>query len=91
MPYVEQCPSLSVLKVFELELAGRPVWGENLDDDTWPERTVHLFVRLVLDAIYRDCQFVSVTSLWDVMVASEPQHATLFGQNFQLNEVMVII
>ena len=78
-PYVETCPSLSVIEVFDLEGAGRPVWGKEQDDDAWPERTVHLFVCLVLDAIYRDCQFSSVTNLWEVLVASEAQHAFLFG------------
>ena len=63
VPYVEQCPSLSVLEVFELEQAGRSVWGEDLHDDNWPERTVHLFVCLVIDAVYRDCLFASVISL----------------------------
>ena len=90
VPYVEQFPALTFLEAFELELAGRPVWGEILHGDNWPERSTHLFVCLVLDAIYRDCQFVSVTRLWDVMVASEPQLALLFGQHCYLSDVMMI-
>ena len=49
VPYVETCPNLSVLDVFEMEGAGRPVWGEELNDDTWPVRTVHLFVTFLAE------------------------------------------
>ena len=63
VPFVETCPALSVLEVFKLEGAGGPVWGEETEDDAWPERTVRLFVCLVVNALYRDCQFSSVTNL----------------------------
>ena len=89
VPQVEQCPTLTVLEVFEHELGGRAVWGDDQHDDNWPERTARLLVGLVLDAIYRDCQLSSVTSLWVVMVASEPQHALLLGPNCQTGDVMV--
>ena len=90
VPFVETCPAFSVLQVFKLEGAGRPVWGEETEDDAWPERTVRLFVCLVLDALYRDCQFSSVTILWEVLVASDSQNGVLFGTNCALNDVMVI-
>ena len=90
VPFIETCPSFSVLEVFELEAAGRPVWGDEEEEDLLCEKTVHLFVCLVIDAIYRGCQFASVTSLWEVMVASEPQHASLFGVTCEVNDVMVI-
>ena len=81
MPHVEQCPTLTLLEVFEIKLAWRPVWVDEQHNDNWPERTVRLFVsRLHLS---------SVTSLWDVMVASYPQHALLLGQNCQTGDVMV--
>ena len=88
VPFVETCPALSVLEVFDLEGTGRPVWCEETEDDAWPERTVRLFVCLVVDALYRDCQFSSVTNLWEVLVASDPQ--VLIGTNSGLNDVMVI-
>ena len=53
--------------------------------------TVHLFVCFVFDTICRDCRFASVTSLWEVMVASEPQRALLFEQYCQLHDVLVNI
>ena len=49
--FVVTCPALSVLEVFELEGAGRSVWGEETEDDAWRERTVRLFVCLVVDAL----------------------------------------
>ena len=90
VPFVETCPSFSVLEVFELEAAGRPVWGDEEEEDLLCEKTVHPFECMVIDSIYRGCHFASVTKLWEVVVASEPQHASLFGVTCELNDVMVI-
>ena len=86
---METCPPLSVIEVFELEGPGRPVWSDEQEGDDWPERTVRLFVCFVVDVLYRDCQFTSVTNLWEVLVVSDPQHAVLFGANCGLADVMV--
>ena len=90
VPKIEMCPSYSVSEVFELEVAARAVWEEEQYEEAGTEQTMQLFVWLVLDAIYQDCQFTSVTNLWDVMVTFEPQHAALFGQKCQLSDVMVM-
>ena len=87
--FMETCPSLSVLEVFELEGSGRPVWEEEKEGEDWPERTMRLFVCCVLDALYRDCQFSGVANLWEVLVASDPEHAVLFGARCALSDVMV--
>ena len=89
VPFIETCPSLSVLEVFEREGAGQSVWGEDEDGEDWPEKTVHLFVCLVVDALYRTCQFSEVSHLWEVLVVSDPQHAVLFGARCSLSDVMV--
>ena len=91
VPFLETCPSLNVVEVFELEGAGRPVWGDEEEGEDWPERTVRLFICFVVDALYRDCQFASVTNLWEVLVASDPQHAVLFGAQCGLKDVMVSV
>ena len=44
VPFMETCPPLSVIEVFELEGPGRPVWSDEQEGDDWPERTVRLFV-----------------------------------------------
>ena len=89
VPFMETCPPLSVLEVLELEGAERPVWGDEQEGEKYPERTVRLFVCFVVDALYRDCQFMSVTNLWEVLVASDSQHAVLFGASCGLADVMV--
>ena len=92
VPIVESCPSVTVLEALQTEAAGRSVWGElrAVDDDQHIE-SVRLFVCLVADAIYRDCNFSSVTHLWDLMVSSNSQHAVLFGAACREADVMVII
>ena len=89
VPFMETCPSLSVLEVFEREGAGQRVWGEDEEGEDWPEKTVHLFVCFVVDALYRTCQFSEVSHLWEVLVASDPQHAVLFCARCSLSDVMV--
>ena len=75
VPTVEVCPNLTVLEVLQAELDGRSVWGERHDvDDVVQTENVRLFICLVVDAIYRDCNFTSVQHLWDLMVASNSQH-----------------
>ena len=91
VPFMEICPSLSVLEVFELEGSGQPVWEEEKEGEDWPERTMRLFVCCVLDALYRDCQFSGVANLWEVLVASDPEIAVLFGASCALSDVMVRI
>ena len=55
VPIVERCPDVTPAEVFQMELAGKPVW-ENLEQDEseGQERTVRLFLCLVIDALYRD-------------------------------------
>ena len=89
VPFIETCPSLSVLEVLELEGAGQPVWGEDEEGEESPEKTVRLFVCFVVDALYRDCQFSGVANLWEVLLSSDPQHAVLFGATCALSDVMV--
>ena len=92
VPIVESCPSVTVLEALQTEAAGRSMWGQlsAVDDDQHIE-SVRLFVCLVADAIYRDCDFSSVTHLWDLMVSSDSQHAVLFVTACREADVMVII
>ena len=80
VPVVERCPDATPAEVFQLELEGKSVWDDLERDETdGLERTVRLFLCLVIDALYRDCDLVSVCGLWELMVATDAQHVTLFG------------
>ena len=90
VPDIEECPNLSVSEVFKLDYEGKPVWDDlQFDGDDNRERTIRLFVCLVIDSAYRDCHLVSVSSLWDVIVASDLQHSSLFGQGCRVRDVLV--
>ena len=79
VPAVELCPNLSVAEVLRAELDGRSAWGESQEaEDEMQTESVRLFVCLVIDAIYRDCNFTSVQHLWDLMVASNSQHSAVW-------------
>ena len=92
VPIVESCPSVTVFEALQTEAAGRSVWGDlRAVDGNQHIESVRLFMCLVVDAIYRDCDFSSVTHLWDLMVSSNSQHAVLFGAACREADVMVII
>ena len=92
VPAVELCPNLSVAEVLRAELDGRSAWGESQEaEDEMQTESVRLFVCLVIDAIYRDCNFTSVQHLWDLMVASNSQHSALFGAFCRDSDVLVIM
>ena len=59
VPVVEKCPSVSIYEALQTEAAGDSVWGnqQGLDDVDQTE-SVRLFVCLVIDAIYRDCDLL---------------------------------
>ena len=90
VPVVEVCPNMSVEEVLQTELNGRSVWGESQSiDGVVQTESVRLFVCLVVDAIYRDCNFTSIQHLWDLMVASISQHSVLFGSACRDSDVLV--
>ena len=92
VPVVEKCPDLTTSEVFKLELEGRQVWNDlDSSDSDDHERTVRVFLCLVIDALYRDCELASVRSLWELMVATDVQHVKLFGPRCRVNDVSVII
>ena len=92
VPVVESCPSVTVIEALQTEAAGRSVWGELCAvDDSEQLESVLLFVCLVVDAIYRDCDFSSVTHLWDLMVSSNPAHSVLFGAACREADALVIM
>ena len=92
VPVVERCPDVTPAEVFQLELEGRPVWDDLERDETdSQERTVRLFLCLVIDALYRDCDLMSVCGLWEIMVTTDAQHVTMFGRRCRLDDVLVTI
>ena len=92
VPVMERCPDVTPAEVFQLELEGRPVWDDLERDETdSQERTVRLFLCLVIDALYRDCDLMSVCGLWEIMVATDAQHVTMFGRRCRLDDVLVTI
>ena len=92
VPVVESCPNVTVIEALQIEATGRSVWGDICaSSDSAQVESVKLFVCLVVDAIYRDCDFSSVRHLWDLMVSSNSQHAVLFGSACREVDVLVII
>ena len=92
VPLVERCPDATPAEVFQLELDGKSVWDDQERDETdGLERTVRLFLCLVIDALYRDCDLVSVCGLWELMVATDAQHVTMFGPRCRIDDVFVTI
>ena len=92
MPLIEACPNATVLEALQIESEGKSVWGEKQDaDDVDQIESVRLFICLVVDAIYRDCNFASVRHLWDLMVASNSQHSALFGAACREVDVLIIM
>ena len=92
VPQVEVCPDTTVLEALQIEAEGGSVWrdGSEVSEDRQVE-SVRLFLCLVVDAMYRDCDFSSVRYLWDLIVASNRQHSSLFGAGCQDLDVLVIL
>ena len=92
VPQVEVCPDTTVLEALQIEAEGGSVWrdGSEVSEDRQVE-SVRLFLCLVVDAMYRDCDFSSVRYLWDLIVASNRQHSSLFGAGCQDSDVLVIL
>ena len=89
---VERCPDVTPAEVFQMELAGKPVWEDlEQDESEGQERTVRLFLCLVIDALYRDCDLLSVCGLWELIVATDAQHLTMFGRRCRLDDILVTI
>ena len=92
VPVIDFRPNVTVLEALQIESAGGSVWGATRSsDDVDQTESVRLFVCLVIDAIYRDCNFASVRHLWDLMVASNGQHSVLFGATCRESDVLVIM
>ena len=92
VPQVEVCPDTTVLEALQIEAEGGSVWrdGSEVSEDRQVE-SVRLFLCLVVDAMYRDCDFSSVRYLWDLIVASNRQHSSPFGAGCQDSDVLVIL
>ena len=80
----EVCPDTIVLEALHIEAERGSVWrdGSEASEDRQVE-SVRLFLCLVFDAVYRDCDFSSVRYLWDLIIASTRQHLSLFGAGCQ--------
>ena len=88
VPIVERCPDVTPAEVFQM----KPVWEDlEQDESEGQERTVRLFLCLVIDALYRDCDLLSVCGLWELMVATDAQHVTMFGRRCRLDDIVVTI
>ena len=89
---VEKCPDFNTAEVFKLELEGKSVWDDLSDIEmNNHERTVRVFLCLVVDALHRDCDLASVLSLWDLMVAADAQHVSMFGPRCRVNDVLLTL
>ena len=92
VPQMEVCPDVTVMEALRIEAEGRSVWSDVSDE---PEdrrvESVRLFLCLVVDAMYRGCDFSSVQHLWDLIVSSCRQHSSLFGAACRESDVLVSI
>ena len=92
VPLIETCPDVTVLEALQIEASDGSVWGARQgSEDVDQTESVRVFVCLVIDAVYRDCNFASVQHLWDLMVASNSQHSILFGATCRESDVLVIM
>ena len=92
VPQVEVCPDTSVLEALRIEAEGSSVWRDECEasEDRQVE-SVRLFLCLVVDSMYRGCDFSSVQHLWDLIVASNRRHLSLVGAGCQESDVLVIL
>ena len=92
VPVVGKEPDFTTAEVFKLEMERRPVWDDlSCDEMNNHKRTVRLFLCLVVDALYRDCDLTSVRNLCVLMVAADAQHVSMFGPSCPDNDVLVTV
>ena len=89
IPDVEVCPSLSVQDVFRIESGGGSIWRSTVQEVPDTERSLRMFLCVVVDALYRGGDVTDLTSLWDSLATTDVSYGSLFGGRCR-NEVVVV-
>ena len=71
VPDLEVCPALSVQDVFRIESEGRSIWSSTVQEVPDTERSLRMFLCVVVDALYRGGDVTGLTSLWDSLSTTD--------------------
>ena len=63
VPDVEVCPALSVPDVFQIESGGGSIWSSTVQEVPDTERSLRMFLCVVVDARYRGGDVTGLTDL----------------------------
>ena len=91
LPDVEVCPSLSVQDVFRIESGGGSIWSSTMQEVPDTERSLRMFLCVVVDALYRGGDVTDLTSLWDSLATTDVSYRSLFGGGCRKEVVVVIM
>ena len=91
VPDVEVCPSLSVQDVFRIESGGGSIWSSTVQEVPDTERSLRMFLCVVVDALYRGGDVTDLTSLWDSLATTDVSYGSLFGGGCRNEDVVVSI
>ena len=71
VPDVEVCPALSVQDVFRIELEGGSIWNSTVQEVPDSQRSLRMFLCVVVDALFRGGDATGLTSLWDSLSTTD--------------------
>ena len=91
VPDVEVCPALSVQDVFRIESGGGSIWSSTVQEVPDTERSLRMFLCVVVDALYRGGDVTGLTDLWDSLSTTDVSYRSLFGGGCWKEDVVVII
>ena len=91
VPDVEICPALSVQDVFRIESEGGSIWSSTVQELPDTERSLRMFLCVVVDALYRGGDVTGLTSLWDSLSTTDVSCGSLFGGGGRKQDVVVSI
>ena len=88
VPDVEVCPALSVQDVFRIESGGGSIWSSTVQEVPDTERSLKMFLCVVVDALYRGDDVTGLIDLWESLSTTD---RSLFGGGCRKEDVVVII
>ena len=91
VPDVEVCPALSVPDVFRIESGGGSIWSFDRAGRADTERSLRMFLCVVVDALYRGGDVTGLTDLWDSLSTTDVSYRNFFGGGCRKEDVVVII
>ena len=91
VPDVEVCPALSVQDVFRNESGGGSIWSSTVQEVPDTERSLRMFLCVVVDALYRGGDVTGLTDLWDSLSTTDVSYGSLFGGGCRKEDLVVSI